>query len=156
MQPARILVVDDNALSRRAVGLFLECPRYTTVYAADGETALSILLGQPFNAVITDVDMPRMDGLELLRYIHDRLPRLPVIIVTGKDSEKVRQAAFAYHAVAVFNKPVRRDALLEALALGLRWAAERSLERCPSDLPAILHSVGESEKVTDLNSPIPT
>lgn len=156
MQPARILVVDDNALSRRAVGLFLECPRYITAYAADGEEALSILLGQPFNAVITDVDMPRMDGLELLRHIYDRLPWLTVIVVTGLVSEKVRQAAFACHAVAVFNKPVRREALLEALALGLRWAAERSLERCPSDLPAILHSVGESEKVTDLNSPIPT
>ncbi len=70
-------------------------------------------------------------------------------------SEKVRQAAFACRAVAVFNKPVRRDAVLEALALGLRWAAERSLERRPSDLPAILHSFGRSEKVKDLNSPIP-
>lgn len=138
MQPARILVVDDNALSRRAVGLFLECPRYTTAYAADGEEALSILLGQPFNAVITDVDMPRMDGLELLRYLYDRMPWLPVIVVTGLVSENVRQAAFACHAVAVFNKPVRRDALLEALALGLWRVAERSLKRRPPDLPATL------------------
>jgi len=155
MQPARILVVDDDALNRMVVGLVLERARYTTAYAADGEEALSILLGQPFNAVITDVDMPRMDGLELLRYIHDRLPGLPAIVVTGLVSEKVRQAAFACHAVAVFNKPVRRDALLEALALGLRWAAERSPERRPSDLPAILHSVGKSEMVTDWNSPLP-
>jgi len=116
---------------------------------------LNILLGQSFDAVITDVDMPRMDGLELLRYIHDRLPWLPVIIVTGKDSAKVRQAAFACHAIAVFSKPVRRDALIEALALGLRWAAEKSLTRHTSDLPAILHSCGKSEQVTDLHSPIP-
>ncbi|MRR52826.1 MAG: response regulator [Rhodocyclaceae bacterium] len=155
MQPARVLVVDDNALSRRAVGLFLECPRYTTAYAADGEEALSILLRQPFNAVITDVDMPRMDGLELLRYIHDRLPWLPVIVVTGKDSEKVRQVAFACHAIAVFSKPVRRAALLEALALGLGWAAEKSPECRRSDLPAILHPFGKPEKVTDFDSLLP-
>lgn len=155
MQPAHILVVDDDALNRMAVGLLLEHARYTTAYAADGEEALNVLESQSFSAVITDVDMPRMGGLELLRSVHDRLPWLPVIVVTGKDSEKVRQAAFACHAVAVFNKPARRDALLEALALGLRWAAERSLEGHSSDLPAIPDSFGKSEKVADVKIPMP-
>lgn len=119
MQPAHILVVDDDALNRMAVGLLLEHARYTTAYAADGEEALNILENQSFNAMITDVDMPRMGGLELLHHVHHQCPWLPVIVVTGMVTEDVREAAQACDAVAVFQKPVRRDDLLRALALGL-------------------------------------
>jgi CheY-like chemotaxis protein len=128
MQPAHILVVDDDALNRMAVGLLLEHARYTTAYAADGEEALNVLESQSFSAVITDVDMPRMGGLELLRSVHDRLPWLPVIVVTGMATEDVREAAHACDAVAVFQKPVRRDDLLGALALGLERAAVMAID----------------------------
>ncbi|MFA0749755.1 MAG: hypothetical protein SLRJCFUN_000158 [Candidatus Fervidibacter sp.] len=67
--------------------------------------------GQPFDAVLTDLGMPRMSGTELLRRLKERAPQTPVIVMTGWGAEAKPQGADA-----VVSKPIRRRPLKEALA----------------------------------------
>jgi len=82
MKPAirtnRILVVDDDAMNRKVVARTLEHAGFATKRASDGEEALAWIITEHFDAVVTDVNMPRMNGLELLHAIRSRFPWLPV------------------------------------------------------------------------------
>lgn len=120
MKVGEILVVDDDAMNRQVVALTLEHAGFATTPASDGEEALELILTAHFDAVVTDIDMPRMNGLELLQNIRSRFPWLPVIVTTGLADDEVIDAALADGAVAVFQKPVGRDDLIAAVALGLR------------------------------------
>jgi putative two-component system response regulator len=83
--PYRVLVVDDEPTQRMLEREILEAPKYQVSEAADGATALAILRGAEFDAVLLDVRMPGMDGNEVCRRIRAELglAMLPVIMVTG-------------------------------------------------------------------------
>ncbi|MGE0743672.1 MAG: response regulator [Rhodospirillales bacterium] len=79
---ARIIVADDQAAVRHAVRAILEPAGHVVAEAANGRDALG-LLADGCDLLITDVLMPEMDGLELLRHAKRRRPDLPVLVVTG-------------------------------------------------------------------------
>lgn len=128
MKLARILVVDDDALNRSVIGHMLRLSGFAPSLAADGEEALEAIVAGQFDAVVTDVNMPRMCGLDLLKRVQGRFPWLPVIVMTGLATEEVQEAARAGGAIAVFQKPVMRNDLMAAVACGLRRGAEEALE----------------------------
>lgn len=87
-----VLIVEDAITSRLLYRAFLEAAGYRVLLSGDGEEALELLQSRPVDAVVSDVRMPRMDGLELTRRIR-RLPgmeRLPVLLVTSLDSSEDR------------------------------------------------------------------
>src|SRR5687767_6006388 len=85
---ARVLVVDDDPMIRKVVRQMLGSRGYTTTEAADGVDALKLLDDEPFDLIITDVYMPRMDGLQFARALVDRpTPRPRLMAMTGVDGK---------------------------------------------------------------------
>lgn len=83
--------------------------------AMDGEQALSLLEKEPFDLVITDIHMPGMDGLDLLRTMREKNMRTPVIIFTGYDEFEYAKKAIHYDVAEYLLKPLDRDELRRAL-----------------------------------------
>lgn len=80
-----ILVVDDDTMVREATAWMLEGAGFLVHEAADGVAALEHLVKSgPPDLVITDINMPRMDGLTLTEHVRQRWPSMPVLIVTGR------------------------------------------------------------------------
>jgi two-component system chemotaxis sensor kinase CheA len=114
----RVLVVDDSVTTRALQRALLESAGYEVVVAADGREALERLGESTFDAVVTDVEMPVLDGFELLERIRS-LPRtrmLPVIMVTARDREADRRHAVDLGASAYVSKrDFDRERLLSTL-----------------------------------------
>jgi two-component system response regulator MprA len=83
---ARVLVVDDEPAVRRALERALRLENYDVVLAADGEQALDALARAPADAVILDLAMPRLDGLEVCRRMRKAGDRTPILILTARDA----------------------------------------------------------------------
>ena len=114
----RILLVDDHSAARAALRLFLEHHGYVCDEAEDGAAALSWLEGEHhIDLVITDNQMPVMDGLQLLEKIvsHSRFNTLPVILFSGKLTDELKEQALKIGAYAVLAKPFNFHDLVETV-----------------------------------------
>ncbi|MFO0761337.1 MAG: sigma-54 dependent transcriptional regulator [Byssovorax sp.] len=118
---ARILVVDDEPSARSGLEKLLRQDGYEVDAAAEGPIALAIASERPPDVVVTDLKMPKMDGVELLRKLREQDPDLPVIVVTAFGDVASAVGAMRAGAEDYLTKPVDFDAL--ALAI------ERALER---------------------------
>lgn len=123
-QPARILVVDDEALNQMLIHEFLKNTGFHIVTAGDGLQAWELLQGdvQGFDVVLLDLMMPRMDGLEVLRRIkqHPRLQIVPVILQTALASPQdihhgIRAGAYYY-----LTKPFEREMLCSVVTTAVQ------------------------------------
>jgi len=88
-RPARILIVDDDPLLLELLTDTLAAIGYETAPAADGAIALDMLQNEQFDLMISDIKMPRLDGLQLLKRVRRRYPRLPVLFITGFSSREM-------------------------------------------------------------------
>ncbi|ODU23881.1 MAG: hypothetical protein ABS95_02920 [Verrucomicrobia bacterium SCN 57-15] len=111
----RILLVDDDPVNLFVLTRSLRMAGFATVSAANGEAALQLIDAERFDAVVTDVRMPRVNGIELLQNIRARFPFLPVILMTGLIEDDIRDAASTWGATALFQKPVDRTDLILAI-----------------------------------------
>ncbi len=100
----RVLVVEDSPVVRDLVTSILRAAELDTVEAVDGEDALSLLAGGPPDLIMSDVEMPRVDGFELLRRVRERWPRLPMVMLTTRGSEEDRRRAATLGANAYLIK----------------------------------------------------
>jgi signal transduction histidine kinase len=100
-----ILVVDDEQDIRQMVALCLAQMKYRISLAANAEEAYSLLDEHDFDAIITDVMMPGEDGIVFLGKVHQRLPQLPVIIMTGFAQLQVAVNAIKNGAFEFIHKP---------------------------------------------------
>jgi len=116
---ARILVVDDSLSARRGISLLLRNQGWETVEATDGVTAVEQLDVEEFAAVFTDFDMPRMDGLQLIRAMRERtdLQGLPIVMVSSRSSAELEDKAIGEGASCYLKKPVTESKLHEILSL---------------------------------------
>lgn len=117
-QSPQILVVDDSYTIRQLLSLTLSRARYRVVQAKDGVDALEKLQnGLDCSLAIVDIEMPRMDGFELLRSIRatQRFAKIPVAMLTSRSGEKHRQMAMELGANLYFTKPYSEAQLLEAI-----------------------------------------
>ncbi|HSK01513.1 MAG TPA: response regulator, partial [Kofleriaceae bacterium] len=108
----RVLVVDDSAVVRELVASILRTAELLPETAGDGEAAWRTLEQGPPDLVLTDVEMPRLDGFGLLRRIRERWPRLPVVMLTTRGSEDDRRRAVALGADAYLVKSAFEEARL--------------------------------------------
>ncbi len=116
MSAARILVVDDELHERQGLAELLSAWGYQVDTANDGLQALQKLNQEPPQAVLTDIRMPRMDGLELLAEIRQRLGALPVLVITGQGSKEAAIECLRLRANDFIEKPIRGDELRQRLA----------------------------------------
>ncbi len=79
----RLLIIDDDALVRQSIATYLQDSGYEVLEAASGASGLVIIQEQSPELIITDLRMPDMDGLQVLQQLHDQMPDLPVIVISG-------------------------------------------------------------------------
>jgi CheY-like chemotaxis protein len=101
----RILVADDDKSIQDVVSRLLEIMGFEVALAGNGIEALAVFLGSSFDLVLTDLQMPAMDGLSLARHIKERSPSTPVILLTGSDRETVRKKVERAPVDSVIFKP---------------------------------------------------
>lgn len=121
-----VLVVDDSITVRRVTQRLLKREGYRVALANDGLQALERLQEELPSVVLSDIEMPRMDGFDLLRNIrgHERTRALPVIMITSRIAEKHREHARELGADHYLGKPYAED---ELLALVRSYCAEVQL-----------------------------
>lgn len=140
----RILVVDDEAFARRALERVLVSSGYRVHAVESGEAALSALTASEYDVVLTDLAMPGLSGLELLRGIRRLDLDLPVILITGNPSVPTAIEAVEYGALRYLTKPVEADVLRRAVGSAVRL---RHLARLRRELVGI--TAGSTRQIAD-------
>lgn len=114
----RFLIVDDFSTSRRIIGKLLREIGFTeTDEAPDGQAALEMLLGARYDFVITDVDMPRLNGFDLVAAMrrHPALESIPALLVTREPSKEQVVRASQVRANGYVVQPLTRSGLEDRL-----------------------------------------
>lgn len=120
---ARILIVEDEPTEQTLLRAFFEGSGHQVYVAPDGEQAYKAYLRKDFDVVVTDLAMPRVDGLELIQSLQELFPHTPIIAISGKGPSMLAHAK-AEGAVAALSKPLNRDDLLAAVELALPRTAD--------------------------------
>ncbi|WP_075795838.1 response regulator [Massilia putida] len=112
-----IMVVDDSISIRQVVSLALKQAGYDVIEGVDGRDALAKLTGQKVNLIISDVNMPNMDGITFVRELKARpaYKFTPVLMLTTESQEDKKEQGKAAGARAWMVKPFKPDALLAAV-----------------------------------------
>jgi CheY-like chemotaxis protein len=111
-QPYSVLITDDDPACRQALKDIIEPEGYQTLMAESGEEALDIVQQKPVHAVLMDMHLPKLSGLEVLRILRQMRPTLPSILVTADATAELIRQAFAVHAYSVIPKPVSKHVVL--------------------------------------------
>ena len=111
----RVLVIEDNPDLRDYLRLALESERYDVLTARNGKEALGVLDGHAVDAVITDLFMPEMDGIETIAALRRRLPGVKVVAMSGRPGVDYLTVAKELGVTQTLRKPFEIDELLTAL-----------------------------------------
>jgi CheY-like chemotaxis protein len=106
MGQIQLLITDDDPATREMMGAFFREKGYFVFFAENGEEALHLLGEEKIDLVISDYQMPGMDGRELVRRINNFHPSLPIILITGRSFQEGTDASFLEHLYEYFPKPV--------------------------------------------------
>jgi CheY-like chemotaxis protein len=117
-----ILVVEDDDHLRKAIGAILELGGYHVSFAASGKEAVRLCQERAMDLVITDLGIPEMDGLELIRSLRQTHSNLPVIATSGASNNLLKEAT-ELGAVGTLEKPFTDSELLAMIdnILGKAW-----------------------------------
>ncbi|MFK8026530.1 MAG: response regulator [Gammaproteobacteria bacterium] len=112
---ASVLVVEDSISTRRSLAEFMQDLNYKVLTAKDGVEAIEIMRDHSPTLLLTDLEMPRMNGLELTSYVrsHDETKDIPIIMLTSRTTEKHRKEAKSIGVNEYLAKPFVEDLLLE-------------------------------------------
>ncbi len=150
MAHGRILVVDDEDSIREYLGMMLEREGYEVQSAADGKKAVRLSSKESFDAVITDIQLPGMTGIDLLSAFRESDPTVPIIIVTGHASQESAIKALNLGAFYYLLKPVSNEELKQVVRNALEM---QRLREEKVDLERALHvdtdrsMIGQSEGI---------
>jgi DNA-binding NtrC family response regulator len=119
MNKKKILVIDDEEIVRTSCNRTLTPEGYEVRLARNGVEGLKILEGETFDLVLTDLKMPDVDGIEVLRKIKEGRPEIEVIIITGYQTVDTAVKAIKLGAFDYIEKPFTPDGLIAAVAKAL-------------------------------------
>jgi excisionase family DNA binding protein len=108
----RVLVVDDESAVRDLIGKALSLEQYDVDVAEDGTAAIERLRSTPYSLLITDLKMPGMDGLAVIRAAREMRPGMPVIILTGHSTEESAIEAVNLGVVGYLTKPFSMERVI--------------------------------------------
>lgn len=120
--PKKILIVDDSATIRQAVRIPLQKTDYLCIEAVDGVDARNKLATETVDLIITDINMPNLDGFGLIKEVRQSAKSrfTPIVILTTESSEEMRKRGKAAGASGWIVKPFQPDQLLKILRLLLK------------------------------------
>ena len=139
MESGMILVVDDEMSIRRALHTTLNNLGFRTVEAARGEEALSLLRTNTFDAVLLDINMPGMSGIDACKSMRSLFPRIPILMLTVRDSEDDKVEALDAGADDYITKPFQLRELTARMRAAMRWS------RMPDTQEAAVLRINEIE-----------
>jgi len=119
MDKRRILVIDDEAIVRVSCERVLRPEGYDVVVTPKGTDAIELLEREKFDLVLTDLKMPDMDGLEVLKHIKEKWPEIIVIIITGYGTISTAVQAIKMGAYEYIEKPFTPEDILNAVRKAL-------------------------------------
>jgi LmbE family N-acetylglucosaminyl deacetylase len=120
----RIMVVEDEPSAAQLFKRWLSAAGYEVVVAPTAENALTRIAQTPnWDMVLTDVELPGRSGLELLRTLHERFPRMPVLLTSGRRSTDVAAAAVEGGALSFLLKPMDKQTLVDRVDSTFGWLA---------------------------------
>ena len=150
----RIVVTEDDHVQREIISDILEQSGYTVCACADGSTALETIQDMPCDVLLTDMKMPNMDGLELLRRARSLAPDLDVIVMTTHATIKTAVTAIKEGAADYLEKPFDKDELLLVMARTCERNElrrhNRMLTRLVDDAVSLGNIVGNSAAMRDV------
>ena len=148
---ARVLIADDEVNLRKVLCALLERDGHQTTAVADGTSALDVVKAGGVDLVITDMKMPGMNGLELLRAIKATEPGLPVIVITAHGTVDTAVAALKDGAFDYITKPFDKDELRVAVrkAASVRMVLRDHLQDV-GDVKGRFQIIGQSPRMRDI------
>jgi putative two-component system response regulator len=146
MNPPKILIVDDSLIIRKALSKQLEKWGALVFQAEDGEQAFQMALKVEFDLIITDVEMPNLDGFSLCQRVKDHpfTRRTPVIILSSLESDREIERGFRVGAAAYVSKSEAQTLLIETI--------ERVLEKSRFHRSRLILIVDDSENIRQILS----
>lgn len=113
-----ILIVDDSASMRQVVGITLRDAGYDLIEAGDGKEALKKLDGTKIHLIVSDINMPNMDGISFVKEVkqHPKYKFTPIIMLTTEINQAKKDAAKEAGAKAWVTKPFQPKTLLDAIS----------------------------------------
>ncbi len=126
----KILLIDDSLSIRKFVGRMLETAGYEVETAVDGEEGLRKASAQSYRLILTDLEMPKLNGYEVIQALRSRsqTQQTPIIVMTTRAGDKHRQMAINIGASSYIAKPVEERALIQELE---RWIGREVSARKP-------------------------
>ncbi len=146
MPHGRILVIDDEDSIREYLSMMLEREGYEVLAASDGKKAVKLSKRESFDAVITDIQLPGMTGIEILGSFKESDPTVPIIIVTGHASQESAIEALNLGAFYYLLKPVSNEELKQVVRNALEV---KQLRTEKNDLERALHPSADRDMVGD-------
>ena len=131
MNQPKILIVEDDADTRKALNLRLRSNDFDTVYAVDGFSAVSAAARERPDLILLDIGLPAGDGFIVMERLRatEALATIPVIILTGRERKATFNRAIEAGCFAYFEKPADNDALLAAIRSALGAPAPTTSQR---------------------------
>ena len=120
----RILVIEDEPRILGFLRLGLEAEGFAVDGAVDGATGLALALNEPYELVVLDLQLPRLDGLRLLEEVHAQRPGLPVLILSARTDLPTKLRGFDLGAIDFVAKPFSFDELVARVRVHLRKEAD--------------------------------
>ena len=119
MLRGRVFIVDDDENVRKTLGLVLKQSGYEVLEAADGEEAIAAIESYStdfsLQVIICDIDLPKVNGHDVIAFIREKLPTVPVIVLTGYPDVQGAASLFKQGVVDYLIKPGRAQTLLDAV-----------------------------------------
>jgi len=153
MNKHKILVIDDEQSIRESISMILEYENYLVELAANGVQGLNLFNEQNFDAVLLDVKMPGLDGIEVLQLLKERNKNIPIIMISGHGTIETAIECTKKGAYDFLEKPLDRDKLL----ISLRNAIEHSTiiseyQKIKDEVEEKFEILGESKVIKELKS----
>ena len=138
--PSSVLLVDDDPSVLRSVGRLLRQRRYALTTASNGADAVKLVRERAFDVVLSDIAMPNMDGIQLLREIREHDLHIPVVLITGAPTVSTAVQALELGALSYLSKPLNVEEVERAIDKATRvfigWRACSNRRRSCSATPA--------------------
>jgi two-component system response regulator AtoC len=144
-----VLVVDDDAAVGTVLVALLQQAGLTAVHVQSGDAALRALEKRPADVLVTDLRMPGMDGMDLLRRVRERSPEVPVIVLTAHGTVPLAVEAMRAGAADFLLKPFDRDQIVYVVRKALHEASHQAAAAAGGPLGPALVSVSESPAVQE-------